>query len=594
MALEYGYVVGQFVEVVGDRGPTQDADRNPDEIGSAGTVTFKPTPASITDTVSGRVKFITPRSVILTLDSGGRIVDANLLEGVWLVAGIEYTVTTSFLSNAWKIYPTAENDLEHPLDAVAQMPIPTSPSIKFVVNEQVYTDTLAAAAQAVAAAVRAEDAAAGAENGEVVDSTARTRANEAYTLADGKYTEPAGGIPATDLTDAVRALLTAAGSAVQPAALGGYVPTSRSVTAGSGLTGGGTLSADRSLALSAPTLSSLSKADTAVQPAGLTKAAVGLGNVSNLAPADLPLSTAATTALAAKADLVGGVIPSSQIPAIALSVPTPVASRAAMLALTASQVQIGDVAVDYSTSATRGSYMLAAADPSVFENWAYLTTPLDAVTSVNGQTGPVTLGKADIGLGNVSNLAPADLPISTAAQSALDAKVATSAFGNTTLLSKNSSGVVSGLTYGTTAVASTVPLRNSTGDLTVPATPTATTDAASKSYVDGRAGDMAPATAISPGATSTALTATASRTLRISLTANATFTIASGAAGTSYSQTLILVQDTTGSRTVTWPTGVKWSGGVPTLSTAASAIDIVTLFWTGTEWLGFLGGKAFA
>lgn len=42
------------------------------------------------------------------------------------------------------------------------------------------------------------------------------------------------------------------------------------------------------------------KADSAIQAAGLTKAAVGLGNVSNLAPADLPLSTAATTALAGK------------------------------------------------------------------------------------------------------------------------------------------------------------------------------------------------------------------------------------------------------------------------------------------------------
>lgn len=42
------------------------------------------------------------------------------------------------------------------------------------------------------------------------------------------------------------------------------------------------------------------KADSAVQPAGLTKAAVGLGNVENYSAANLPLSTAATTALAGK------------------------------------------------------------------------------------------------------------------------------------------------------------------------------------------------------------------------------------------------------------------------------------------------------
>ena len=45
-----------------------------------------------------------------------------------------------------------------------------------------------------------------------------------------------------------------------------------------------------------------------------------------------------------------------------------------------------------------------------------------AVTSVNGQTGTVTLTKADVGLGNVDNTADAAKPISTATQTALNAK----------------------------------------------------------------------------------------------------------------------------------------------------------------------------
>lgn len=49
-------------------------------------------------------------------------------------------------------------------------------------------------------------------------------------------------------------------------------------------------------------------------PHGVTKAQVGLGNVSDLAPADLPLSTAAQGALDAKADLVGGFVPAGQLP----------------------------------------------------------------------------------------------------------------------------------------------------------------------------------------------------------------------------------------------------------------------------------------
>lgn len=42
------------------------------------------------------------------------------------------------------------------------------------------------------------------------------------------------------------------------------------------------------------------KADTAVQPAGLTKAAVGLGNVDNTSDANKPVSTAQAAAINAK------------------------------------------------------------------------------------------------------------------------------------------------------------------------------------------------------------------------------------------------------------------------------------------------------
>ena len=48
------------------------------------------------------------------------------------------------------------------------------------------------------------------------------------------------------------------------------------------------------------------KADTAVQPAGLTKAAVGLGNVANTSDANKPVSTAQAAALAGKAGAGGG------------------------------------------------------------------------------------------------------------------------------------------------------------------------------------------------------------------------------------------------------------------------------------------------
>ena len=49
---------------------------------------------------------------------------------------------------------------------------------------------------------------------------------------------------------------------------------------------------------------------------------------------------------------------------------------------------------------------------------------------------------------------------------------------------------------------------------------------------------------------------------------------------------LILVQDSTGGRTATWPSTVKWANGTAiTLSTGANAVDVVSMIWTGSEYL---------
>jgi hypothetical protein len=48
-----------------------------------------------------------------------------------------------------------------------------------------------------------------------------------------------------------------------------------------------------------------------------------------------------------------------------------------------------------------------------------------------------------------------------------------------------------------------------------------------------------------------------------------------------------LTQDSTGNRTVTWPTSIKWPGNVPpVLSTAAGKIDIITLVFDGSNYYG--------
>jgi len=57
---------------------------------------------------------------------------------------------------------------------------------------------------------------------------------------------------------------------------------------------------------------------------------------------------------------------------------------------------------------------------------------------------------------------------------------------------------------------------------------------------------------------------------------------------------LYVIQDATGGRLLTYPATVRWAGGVaPTLSTGASAVDIISFIWNGTNYDG-VASLAFA
>ncbi|MBA1147416.1 DUF2793 domain-containing protein [Ectothiorhodospiraceae bacterium WFHF3C12] len=64
--------------------------------------------------------------------------------------------------------------------------------------------------------------------------------------------------------------------------------------------------------------------------------------------------------------------------------------------------------------------------------------------------------------------------------------------------------------------------------------------------------------------------------------------------GQASSLTLVLVQDGTGGRSITWPSSIAWAGGAaPTLTGTANSVDIVTLFTRdgGTTWFAFTAGQ---
>lgn len=70
-----------------------------------------------------------------------------------------------------------------------------------------------------------------------------------------------------------------------------------------------------------------------------------------------------------------------------------------------------------------GSITFTAGDDVIHNGTIWQRVPsTQLVTSVNGQTGNIVLGKADVGLGNVDNTADLAKPISNATQTALDGK----------------------------------------------------------------------------------------------------------------------------------------------------------------------------
>jgi hypothetical protein len=80
-----------------------------------------------------------------------------------------------------------------------------------------------------------------------------------------------------------------------------------------------------------------------------------------------------------------GLVPTHHLPALAITTTQVVNSQANMLALTA---QIGDVAV---RTDVNKSFILTATPASTLGNWQELLTPTDAVLSVDGGTGAISL-----------------------------------------------------------------------------------------------------------------------------------------------------------------------------------------------------------
>src|SRR5699024_5493793 len=89
------------------------------------------------------------------------------------------------------------------------------------------------------------------------------------------------------------------------------------------------------------------------------------------------------------------------------------------------------------------TFVLIELPANKLENWMEIVTTSD-VQSVNGQTGNVTLTKADVGLSKVNNTADADKPVATQSVNGLLSKAdkakldkATSSGTSNTIVERN-------------------------------------------------------------------------------------------------------------------------------------------------------------
>jgi hypothetical protein len=232
------------------------------------------------------------------------------------------------------------------------------------------------------------------------------------------YADDVGAVPATDVVaePAANKILRLDGNGNLPASVTGNAATAtklanaRSISLSGDATGSTTFdgSANRTIAV---TLAN-SGVSAGTYPKVTVDAKGRVTSGSSLSATDIPsltlskISDAGTAASknigTASGDVpvlgAGGKLDTAVLPALAITETYVVSSQSDMLALSA---QTGDVAI---RTDLHRNFILREEPASTLANWEELLSPPDAVSSVNGKTGAVTLGKSDVGLGNVDNV----------------------------------------------------------------------------------------------------------------------------------------------------------------------------------------------
>lgn len=229
-----------------------------------------------------------------------------------------------------------------------------------------------------------------------------------YTLPTATA-DALGGIKSSSGTGKVTVDSTTGTASVATVASAAKLTTSRTVSLSGDVTGSGSFDGSANLAI---TTALGAQAYTAGTYTKVTVNAKGIvTGVGSLSASDLPsgipvakisgLGTAATKATGTASGNIpvlgsDGKLDTAVLPAIAITDTLTATSKSGMLKLTA---QTGDICI-ISSGDDKGTYILTKDDPTVAANWTELLAPTDAVQSVNGKTGVVTLTTSNISEGS--------------------------------------------------------------------------------------------------------------------------------------------------------------------------------------------------
>lgn len=187
--IKYGYVVGKIVRTIAD---DIDADFFPDTVPASGQVTFKP--VKTTSNTTNYPAIVMHESVTGVIqETTGELYSTTGDLGVWLVVGtydVVFNLNFGTLTG-FQITVTEAHTETKPLDLALYRPTPSDPSTKFVVNEQIYINTLAEADRATAEAAKSKSEATK-DKTEADRAASQVDTKLAALKASGELTGPVG------------------------------------------------------------------------------------------------------------------------------------------------------------------------------------------------------------------------------------------------------------------------------------------------------------------------------------------------------------------------------------------------------------------